>query len=351
LKPSNVMVGAFGEVQVVDWGLAKVLARGGLAEEHPSAATGSATSGGAVATVRSGDPDSWSEAGSVLGTPAYMPPEQARGEVEGLDERADVFALGAILCEILTGHPPYEGSRSEVIEKAREGRLGEAFARLDAGGADAELVGLARRCLAPEPEARPRDAGEVARAVTAYLASYVGRAHAAEVAAAEARARADAEHRARRRTLALSGVLVAALVCALVGFALWEREYRARFLADLNRERAERAQLLAVADRARVQQKFDNAVWAILLASEQKGRLIISRAAVAPDCDANGWAELLDRAAGVAERVAAGASDDYTRRRAYGLRDALRAEAADSRRRAAEPADAPENPARNPGGR
>ncbi|MFO0956321.1 MAG: serine/threonine-protein kinase [Isosphaeraceae bacterium] len=99
LKPSNVMVGAFGEVQVVDWGLAKVLARGG-----PNS-TGPDSGPTAVATVRSGDTDSRSEAGSILGTPSYMPPEQARGEVDSLDERSDVFSLGAILCEILTGLP------------------------------------------------------------------------------------------------------------------------------------------------------------------------------------------------------------------------------------------------------
>ena len=106
LKPSNVMVGTFGEVQVMDWGLAKVLAQGGIADE----AAGGRTA--VITTVRSGPAGSGdeSQAGSVLGTPAYMAPEQARGEVERIDERADVFGLGAILCEILTGRPPYVGS-------------------------------------------------------------------------------------------------------------------------------------------------------------------------------------------------------------------------------------------------
>src|SRR5262249_32771970 len=107
LKPSNVMVGTFGEVQVVDWGLAKVLAQGGAGEDNsPTQPAPGAT---AIATPRSGSwaSGSHSEAGWVLGTPSYMAPEQARGQIDDLDERCDVSPRGAILCEILTGRPPF----------------------------------------------------------------------------------------------------------------------------------------------------------------------------------------------------------------------------------------------------
>src|SRR5262249_30263345 len=153
-----------------------------------------------------------SQRGAVMGTPAYMPPEQARGEAALIDARADVFALGAILCEALTGRPPYAGDNSEEVwRQAAAGDLADAHARLGACGADEALRELARRCLAAERGARPADAGAVARDLTAYLASAQERLRqaqleraAAEARAQEAAAKARAERHARRLTLALA---------------------------------------------------------------------------------------------------------------------------------------------------
>ncbi len=157
LKPSNVMVGGFGEVQVMDWGLAKVLPRGGVAdEEQPQPPPGISV----IQTVGTGSDADASTAGSVLGTPSYMAPEQARGEIDLVDERADVFGLGAILGEVLTGQPAFTGRTSgEVTRKSARGELAEAFERLDSCGAEPELIALARKCLASEREDRPRSAG------------------------------------------------------------------------------------------------------------------------------------------------------------------------------------------------
>jgi serine/threonine protein kinase/WD40 repeat protein len=189
LKPSNIMVGAFGEVQVMDWGLAKVL-------KPASAETATPEPEGTVYRVRraarTGDD---TETGSVMGTPSYMAPEQARGKVEHLDARADVFGLGAILCEILTGRPPFTGC--DALDQAEQGELTDALARLNACAADAELVDLARRCLAPRKAERPADGAAVAQGVANYLTEMQRRLHQAEVERAAADARAEEEKKLR----------------------------------------------------------------------------------------------------------------------------------------------------------
>ena len=132
LKPPNVMVGSFGEVQVMDWGLAKVLPLGGVADDRR--AVGADDRETVIVTARSGDDSDLgrSRAGSVMGTPSYMAPEQARGENSRLDERTDVFGLGAILCEILTGEPPFAGrDLTELRALAVGGDLAGARARLE----------------------------------------------------------------------------------------------------------------------------------------------------------------------------------------------------------------------------
>src|SRR5262249_22625639 len=145
LKPHNVMVGSFGEVQVMDWGLAKFRldARAETAE--------------AVTATTFHDPrDDTDEslktrAGSFLGTPAFMAPAQAIGAVDQIDERSDVFGLGAVLCAILTGQPPFVADTREATRQLAAGKkLEAAFARLDACGAEPELVALCKRCLSPE---------------------------------------------------------------------------------------------------------------------------------------------------------------------------------------------------------
>jgi eukaryotic-like serine/threonine-protein kinase len=199
LKPSNVMVGSFGEVQVMDWGLAKVLPKGGVVDD--AAAGRMPVNATVIATAWVGSDSDLSQAGSVLGTPAYMAPEQARGEIDVVSERADVFALGSILCEILTGRPAFAGrSSGEIHRKAALGDLAEALAALEGKSTEPELIALTRDCLAREPEDRPRHAGAVAERITAYRADVQERLRTVEIARATEEARAEEE--AKRRVLA-----------------------------------------------------------------------------------------------------------------------------------------------------
>jgi formylglycine-generating enzyme required for sulfatase activity len=261
LKPSNVMIGAFGEVQVMDWGLAKSVT-GGPEEARRPPGSGAPTDVAETA------------AGALVGTPAYMAPEQARGEQ--VDARADVFALGGILAVVLTGKPPFLGeSAHDTVLMAAQAELDECFAALDASGADEELVALAKRCLAGRPEDRPASGQEVAEAVAAYRAGVEARLHraerdraAAEAKAAEAvntrreaearaeaeRAKADEQRKRRRTQLTLAG-MVLVFVVAGSGAAIWVQQKRQ---ADLRAARADTlVQSLATADTVVVPRLID----------------------------------------------------------------------------------------------
>ncbi len=255
LKPSNVMVGSFGEVQVMDWGLARVLPRGGViadarAGQEPPEET-------LITTAGSGSDRDLSRAGSIMGTPSYMPPEQARGQTDRIDERADVFALGSILCEVLTAKPAFTGrAATEILRKAADGATADAVARLDGCGSEAELIGLAKDCLAVEPEGRPRDANVVAERITAYLSGVQERVQAAERERAVAVARAIEERRRRKLQLGLAASLLA--LTTLGGLALtYELQRRQAAAARVDRLLAE-ARLLR--DQAR-DQREDVARW------------------------------------------------------------------------------------------
>jgi serine/threonine protein kinase len=249
LKPTNVMVGSFGEVQVMDWGLAKVLKAGGIADET-TAAEEPAPRVSVIRTVRSGSDADDSQAGSILGTPAYMAPEQAGGDVEHLDRRSDVFGLGSILCEILTGRPAYTGRNyNELIRKAMRCDTGEALSRLDASGAESDLIALARECLALEAEDRPRDAGVVTDRVAGYLAGVQQRLRDAELARAQADARAQEERKRRKLSVALAAAVLALMAFGGLSSAYLLQQQQAR-LAVADRLLGEVTTLLAQA-RAR----------------------------------------------------------------------------------------------------
>jgi tetratricopeptide (TPR) repeat protein len=244
IKPLNVMVGQFGEVQVMDWGLARKDEPGARRqqpeEDRPRVDSFFIDHSATARTA----------AGSVMGTPSYMPPEQARGDWDAVDCRADVFALGAVLCDILTGKPAYTGTTDRAVWlRACEAELSDAYSRLGACGADAELVALARHCLSPQPEDRPADGKAVADAVAAYRTGVEERLRVAERQRAVAEAKAVEQRKRRKVQLALAGA-VALLVFGAGATAWWldiQAEERRRAAADAE---ATRARLEA--DQARI---------------------------------------------------------------------------------------------------
>lgn len=132
LKPDNVMVGEFGDVQLLDWGLVKVVGEG---VESPQ------------------DADAHTRIGSITGTPAYMAPEQARGALDQIGPATDVYGLGALLYCILTGKAPYKGDLATVLLALAEAQLPSPVSRTSKP-LPPELVSLCQEAMAGEPQDR-----------------------------------------------------------------------------------------------------------------------------------------------------------------------------------------------------
>src|SRR5262249_18790584 len=176
------------------------------------------------------------------------------------------------LCEVLTGQPAYTGrSQAEVMRQAMRGDTADALARLDACGADGELIALAKNCLAIEAEGRPRDAGVVAGRVAGYLAGAQERRRAAERARAAADARAEEERKRRRLAQALAAAVLAMTTAAGIGIVLYQqarRDASARLELAMNDAAMRHSE-------ARVDANADAARWsaAVLAANRLKGLL------------------------------------------------------------------------------
>jgi tetratricopeptide (TPR) repeat protein len=165
LKPHNVMLGSYGEVQVMDWGVAKVL-------PSPSEAAPTAEKAWMVSSPSGRWSGSLSRnatvAGDILGTPAYMAPEQARGD-RAVSPLWDVYALGGILHYILTGQPPVSGTTSQVIEQLRKGDAARPRPRSLDPTIPPEAEAICLRALARRQSARYPTAKALADDVQAFL--------------------------------------------------------------------------------------------------------------------------------------------------------------------------------------
>jgi WD40 repeat protein len=254
LKPANVLVGAFGETVVIDWGLAKDLSREGVSEPVGTVLPGAgAEEDGGLTRV-----------GTVMGTPAYMPPEQAVGQP--VDERADVYALGAILYHLLAGTQPYEGGASgQVLQRVVQGPpppLGERQK-----GIPPDLLAIVAKAMARAPAERYATARELAEDLRRFQTGQIVGAH--HYSWRELVWRVVLRYR-----VAVGVTLVAALLLAGLGAVSFQRILE-------ERNRAERKQVEAEAARADAERAWQQAL-------EQADNLRLVQARNAVGLDTNG---------------------------------------------------------------
>lgn len=232
LKPSNVMVGRFGETYVMDWGLAKVMGR----EEHRDLRIRSSNDSAPslVQTDRVDETETRVDAplvtmdGDVVGTPAYMPPEQANGKMDEIGPHSDVYSVGAILYHLLSGQRPYvrPGERVSPYTLLNAVRNGPPEAletvRADLPG---ELVAICERAMAREPDARYATMLEMAEDLRAFREGRVVRAFATGAI--------EEFKKWVQRNRALAATAAAALVATVGGLgAVGWIEHRARGIAE-----------------------------------------------------------------------------------------------------------------------
>jgi len=166
IKPANVMVGDFGETVVVDWGLAKIK---GIVERpapavSPDDETLAAGAPGAPSQDRPPADGLQTMHGTALGTPAYMPPEQAQGLIGSLDQRSDIYSLGAVLYEILSGRRPFAGTTAREVLTEVLTRPPTPLGKVDPG-IPKEYARICERAMSRDPDQRPATASELAELV------------------------------------------------------------------------------------------------------------------------------------------------------------------------------------------
>jgi eukaryotic-like serine/threonine-protein kinase len=231
LKPANILVGDHGETVLIDWGLAKDLNEANV----PSAAEL-----GANLDAPAPENNTLTMVGSVMGTPSYMPPEQAAGDF--VDERADVYALGSILYHVLSGKQPYAGYNGmQTIMRVLE-EPPQALEALQAG-IPRDLLTIIEKAMHRDPAARYPTAKEFAEDLRRFLAGQLVGAHV--YSSRERLLRFVQKHRT-----AFGVAAVAFVVMVVSGAVSVNRVVKERDRAEAERNRAEAAHKKSIAAEA-----------------------------------------------------------------------------------------------------
>lgn len=251
IKPGNVMVGEFGETVVIDWGLAKLR---GEKDIHAGEFVE------ALRALRIGDTATIAKTayGQAIGTPAYMPPEQARGELDKVNECSDIYSLGAVLYELLTGRPPFSGrTPQEIVEKVVEEEPEPIFDIEP--NAPPELVAICERSMQKDSEDRYASAKEIAREVQRFQSGALVMAYNYSLAEYLRR------YLSRHKTVL---TLVTAVIVLLIGLGVYHnvrliqgsrREHQLRVAADRSKQDALEGQEQAEAQRLQAEEALAQA--------------------------------------------------------------------------------------------
>ena len=245
LKPSNIMVGRYGEIYVMDWGLAKSIGRPDHRDLRIASDADESTMDAADnAPLLTFD-------GAVVGTPAFMSPEQAEGSSEHVDARSDIYAVGAMLYTVLAGQVPYASSHSSRSPRSTLAALRRGPPDPLADSVPDELAAICTKAMARDPDARYASMEDLANDLRAYREGHVVRAHRTD--------RRTAFKKWVRRNPALSGAIAVALTALVVGLVIslsllsevrGERDAKSAALTLLQTETAEKLRALKQEEEA-----------------------------------------------------------------------------------------------------